>query len=174
VSLLRWAQTSPSKLIEALTARFAGVGDPEHTRVYVESGEYVTHDDRYHMHTHTFVSPAVEPLEAFAPEQCRRIQWLRNRFVDGLGRGTKIYIYKFEDGIDDDDARALHAAITAYHPKNVLVCVRLADATHPSGSAESLDPGLFVGYVGRFSTIDIPVLAWLDVCEAVTSELDMR
>jgi tetratricopeptide (TPR) repeat protein len=174
VSLLRWAQTSPPQLIEALKSRFAGVGDPEHTRVYVEGGEYVTHDDRYHMHTHTFVSPAIEPLDAFAPEQCRRIQWLRNRFLDGLGRGAKIYIYKFEDGIDDDCARTLHAALTDYHTKNVLVCVRLADENHPSGSAELLAPGLFAGYVERFSTIDIPVVAWLQVCEAVARHLDAR
>jgi tetratricopeptide (TPR) repeat protein len=172
MSLLRWARTTPDKLIEALATRFAGVGEEQYTIIEVNEGEYVTQDTRYFMHSHTFTSPAAEPLEVFAPEQRRRMQWLRRKLIENLTAASKIFIYRYEDGITDADVTALHAALLDYSPHNKLLCVRLVDAAHPVGAVDRLADGLFVGYIDRFSTVNINVDAWLTLCGAVADQLD--
>jgi tetratricopeptide (TPR) repeat protein len=167
VSLLRWAHTLPDDLVTALNTRLGGVGDPEYTRIHVSGDEYTTEDTRYFMRSHTFTSPRAEPLESFAPEQCRRLQWLRRRQIESLTTAARIFVYKSEHGISDAQVAALLAALRQYSPRNVLLCVRLQTAERPSGSLDEWEEGLFVGYIDRFSTVDINVEAWLALCEGV-------
>ena len=168
VSLLRWAATTPENLVIALNDRFAGVGEPEYTIITDNGDEYTTEDRRYLMHSHTFTSPKSEPIELFAPEQCRRLQWLRNKLLDNLGAAAKIFVYKFEDGLTNSDIFALYDSLCRYSPNIVLLCVKLQEVDHPSGTVESFGRGLFVGYLDKFSTVDISVGAWIGLCQAVT------
>jgi tetratricopeptide (TPR) repeat protein len=172
VSLLRWAQTSPSNLIEALNRQFEGVGDPEHTIVAVNDDEYVTQDRRYYMFSHTFTPPASEPIELFAPEQCRRMQWLRRRLLDGLRAAARVFVYKCDDGLSDAEVQGLRAALLRYSPDITLLCVRLQESGHASGTVERIDRNLFVGYLDRFSTVNISVSAWISLCRQVAAALD--
>ncbi|HXM24757.1 MAG TPA: tetratricopeptide repeat protein [Chthoniobacterales bacterium] len=165
VSLLRWSATSPGNLVKALNARLRGVGDPEHTIIAINGDEYTTEDRRYLMHSHTFTSPAVEPMEFFAPEQCRRIQWLRSRLLDNLTAASKIFIYKYEDGLTESDMNSLYDALCQYCPQIALLCVKIEEPGRPSGTVERLHAGLFVGYIDKFSTVDISVNAWIALCQ---------
>jgi tetratricopeptide (TPR) repeat protein len=171
VSLLRWAATTPENLVIALDDRFSGVGDPEHTIIAINGDEYTTEDRRYLMHSHTFTSPNLEPIELFAPEQCRRLQWLRRKLIDNLTSAGKIFVYKYEDGLTDSNITALYEALRRYCPDIVLVCIKLEEAGHRSGTVESIRGGLFVGYLDRFSTVDISVSGWISVCQAVAQRL---
>jgi tetratricopeptide (TPR) repeat protein len=123
VSLLRWAATSPENLVKALDTRFDGVGDPEHTVISINGDEYTTEDRRYSMHSHTFTSPAAEPIEFFVPEQCRRIQWLRGRLLDNLASASRIFVYKHEEGLTVNNINSLYAALCRYCPETALLCV---------------------------------------------------
>jgi tetratricopeptide (TPR) repeat protein len=171
VSLLRWAATSPGSLVTALNNRLEGVGDPEHTIIAINGDEYTTEDRRYLMHSHTFTSPSAEPYELFAPEQCRRLQWLREKFIGNLTAAAKIFVYKYEDGLTEADAEALHAALCNYCPDIAVLCVKLEEPGHPSGTVQQLRSGLFVGYIDKFSTVDISVSAWIAVCQSVVARL---
>jgi tetratricopeptide (TPR) repeat protein len=171
VSLLRWAATSPENLVKALSNRFEGVGDPEHTIVAISGDEFTTEDRRYLMHSHTFTSPAAEPLEVFAPEQCRRLQWLRRRLIDNLTAASKIFVYKYEDGLSDSDVSNIYTALCCYCPEIALLCVKLEESGHPCGTIQLVRGGLFVGYIDRFSTVDISVSAWIRLCQSVAEKL---
>jgi tetratricopeptide (TPR) repeat protein len=174
VSLLRWAQTSPADLILALNLQLEGVGDPEHTIVEANDDEYITRDRRYYMFSHTFTPPASEPIELFAPEQCRRIRWLRRRLLDGLRAAARVFVYKCDDGLSDENIHGLYEALLTYSPDVVLLCVRLEEQGHASGFVERIGRNLFVGYIDRFSTVDISVNAWITICRRVVSALDGR
>jgi tetratricopeptide (TPR) repeat protein len=171
LSLLRWARTAPEDLVRALDARFDGVGDPEHTVITQAKGEYITEDRRYGMRAHTFTSPAAEPLEEFAPEQCRRIQWLKGRLITQLTAAGKIFVYTAEDRISTAQADALFEALKRYSERNMLLCVRTALPDHPPGSLEELRPGLWMGYLDKLSTVDISVDLWLTLCHAVVERV---
>jgi tetratricopeptide (TPR) repeat protein len=171
LSLLRWASTPPDMLLAALDLDLAGVGDPQNTIIAVSGDEYTTEDTRYYMHSHTFTAPAAEPLESFGPEQCRRIQWLRGRFLLGLKAAAKIWVYTYRGGITDPQQTELYGAVCRYNPDNVLLCVKLQTPEHPLGSVEEIQAGLFVGYLDRFSTIDISVDGWLTLCRQVAARL---
>jgi hypothetical protein len=171
VSLLRWTATSPENLVKALDNRFEGVGEPQHTNVTIIGDEYRTEDRRYGMHSHTFTSPAIEPVEVFGPEQCRRLQWLRGRLIDSLVAGAKIVVYQHRGGLSDDHIVALYTALCRYCPDIALLCVKLEDASHPCGTVESVRGGLFVGYIDKFSTVDISVSAWITLCQTAAAKL---
>ncbi len=164
ISLLRWASTPPEHLVRALDTRFAGVGDPEHTIIAVIHGEYTTHDKRYHMFSHTFTPESAEPLEQFTRQHLRRTQYLRRKLLDDLADGDKIFVYKCLQGLSDGQARAIHAAILRYGGRQALLCVRLEDADHARGTLDALGDGLFMGYTDRFSTVDINVDIWVELC----------
>jgi tetratricopeptide (TPR) repeat protein len=164
ISLLRWASTPPDKLVVALDNRFAGVGEPEHTIIAASNGEYTTRDRRYHMFSHTFTPETAEPLEKFAAQTLRRLQFLRGKLIDDLSAGEKVFVYKSNHGLSDDEARALYAAIRRYGRQTALLCVRLEDGSHPRGTLEEVEERLFIGYIDRFSTVDINVGVWVELC----------
>jgi hypothetical protein len=59
-----------------------------------------------------------------------------------------------------------------YSPQNKLLCVRVAAPGRAAGTVEVLDSALFVGYLDKFSTVDISVDLWLRLCRAVAERLD--
>ena len=170
ISLLRWASTQPTELVTALDTQFEGVGDAEHTIIQASHGEYTTRDRRYHMFSHTFTPETAETLEKFTAQHLRRMQYLRRKLIDDLGSGEKVFIYKSNHGVSDGDARAIFRAIRKYGGQSALLCVRLQDESHPPGALLTLEDGLFVGYIDRFSTIDINVDVWVELCKGTLSK----
>ncbi len=165
LGLLRWSGTGPDSLAAAFRARFAGVGEPEFTEIGLLDGEYITTDTRYHMFTHTFTHEAAAPRDKFYAMQCKRIRFLREKLLQDLANPEKIFLYShrlLNDQLTDelfDDMRSVGPRIT-------LVCVRLADKDHPAGSVRFRREGLLVGAIGGFSTADIAVDEWLQLCAA--------
>ncbi len=165
LSLLRWSSMSPNSLVEALQAGFEGVGDPDQTLVADEHGEYITRDKRYHMFSHTFTPVQSEPMERFAKQQLRRMQYLRRKLLEDLGAAAKLFVFKSNEGVSDAQLAAIYQALLRYSPENALLCVRLQDAAHPSGTLDRISSRLWVGYLDRFSTVDISVDTWVGLCE---------
>jgi tetratricopeptide (TPR) repeat protein len=164
MGLLRWASIPTSRLIAALDNRFDGVGEPDNSLIDAYRGEYVTWDKRYLIHSHTFTPDTAEPLSSFTQGQLRRMRYLRRKLLEDLESGQKIFVYKSDQGLSEQDARAIHASMRRYNPRAVLLCVMLSGELHSPGAAESLDEGLFIGYIDRFSTVDINASVWLELC----------
>jgi hypothetical protein len=119
------------------------------------------------MLSHTFTSAAVEPLELFGPEQCRRIQWLRRKLLEALSTAAKTFVYTAKRGLTDAQAGALLAALQRYSAKNRLLCVCVEAPGRPAGTVQQRGQGLFLGYIDRLSTVDISVDVWLQLCRQV-------
>jgi hypothetical protein len=170
-SLLRWATTSPDDLVKALDARFEGVGDPEHTIIAVGRDEYTSEDRRYFMHSHTFTPPSTQAMEEFAIEHCERMQWLRRKLLEDLEAAKRIFVYKCNDGVTNEQMMALYSSMQQYNPAIILLCVRLETPHHPCGTLQQIRAGLFAGYIDRFSTVDISVSIWTSLCQQMTAHL---
>lgn len=166
ISLLRWSSIQPADLMRALDTNMEGVGDAEHTIVEVSHGEYVTRDRRYHMFSHTFTPETTEPLAKFTTQHLRRMKFLRKKLIEDLGSGEKLLVYKSINGVSDEQARGLFQSVRRYGGGCALLCARLENAAHPSGTLTEMEDGLFIGYIDRFSTVDINVDAWIKLCEA--------
>ncbi len=169
IGLLRWTSTPLEHLVTALDSDFAGVGEPAHTVITVSAdGEYTSYDGRYHMNAHTFTLETAEPVERFTMQYLKRMRYLCRKLLDDLATGDKVFVYKSEQGVTDAEARALFAAMRRHGPARLL-CVRLQTAAHPTGTLIPLEDGLFMGHIDRFSTVDINVDVWIELCRGVVS-----
>jgi tetratricopeptide (TPR) repeat protein len=165
ISLLRWTSTGPEHLAQAFETDFAGVGEPEFTVVQASAhGEYTTLDRRYHMFAHTFTQCSVAPLEKFTAQHLKRMQYLRRKLLEDVATGEKIFVYKSDRDVTEAQAQALFASLRRFGGPLRLLCVRLADAEHACGDVVAMGEGLYLGFIDRFSTVDIHVAAWLDLC----------
>jgi hypothetical protein len=174
IGLLRWASTAPDDLVCALDSDLAGVGELEHTIIGIDRDEYYTQDRRYYMRAHTFTLPSSEPIDIFSVEQCRRIQWLRRKLIQDMTSASRIFVYKSETGMSDQQAGALHSALARYNPENILFCIRLEDETHPARLIECIHERLYIGYTDRFSTVNISVDNWIALCNALIAGLEKQ
>ena len=174
LGLLRWTDMELEALIAALEAEFAGVGLPDNTELLTpadESGEYATRDRRYGMRMHTFVSKReVQPEKMFA-QVCRRLQFLREKLLEDLRSGEKIFVYKITArNLAQDELHRLLGAVRSY-AENTLFYVRYSDAEHPPGMVEMTKPGLLIGYIEHFAmspseeNLGAQTVAWTELCQ---------
>jgi hypothetical protein len=121
-------------------------------------------DSRYHMFSHTFTQSTVAPLEKFTAQHLKRMQYLRRKLLEDVAAGEKTFVYKAERGVTDEQARALFKSLRRFGGPVSLLCVRLADVEHACGEVVAMGEGLYVGFIDRFSTVDIHVDAWVELC----------
>jgi hypothetical protein len=170
--LLRFAATPPGLLIEALDARFAGVGEADNIVLDVLDGEYMTSDKRYHMLMHTFISGDGHDRddrlhsvsERLRMVRAKMLPYLREKLIQDLTSSEKIFVYACGEPIEDDQIRALWTALRSYGD-NRLLFVRLGDRQNPPGSVRMIERNLLLGYVDGFSVNDPSVDVWLKLCQ---------
>jgi len=169
LGLLRWAGIPYAKLIEALSTGFAGVGDPENTLLSVDpvNREYATADTRFDMRMHTFIFEKKEEEQAIFEKLCRRLRYLRDKFLDDLASAEKILVFQFSAEPSQAEMLALHAALRRYG-QNILLCIRLQDDRRRAGEVEAIGEGLLVGYLDRpgfdGQRWDISFECWHAIC----------
>jgi hypothetical protein len=93
---------------------------------------------------------------------------LRQKLLDDLASGEKIWIWKSTVTRTRDDVTPLLKALRRHGP-NTLLWVVEADEAHPSGSVEQLESNLLKGYVAHFAPLgnatDIDPMPWFEVCQ---------
>jgi tetratricopeptide (TPR) repeat protein len=171
LGLLRWGTIFPGQLIEMLDNRLEGVGLPENTFVREDpGGEYVAGDNRY-FHMHTFINHHQAPPEQVHRQMCRRLSFLKEKFIEDLEAAEKIFVYKTSDEhADDQDLQAIWTAMQAYGP-NRLLCIRPTEETEQSGEVELVAPRLMHGTIEGLTPafddtakLDDHLEAWLAAC----------
>ena len=149
LGLLRFAYCPFDSLIAALEDRFAAIGTVEDTGFELWQDETILLMKKYNLIFHTFVYQnelaTPEKREAFQQQQRRRLMFLKNKLVEDLEEPQKIYIYSSDQRPADSDVARLFAALRAFGP-NSLLYVRPGDASHPLGTVEKLQDGLYAGY----------------------------
>ncbi len=171
VGLMRWSDMPADRLLEALETRFDGVGSPEQTEIVPPEGhqEYFAKDTRFEIITHTHVNSGYERLGKVVQMTCRRLEFLRRKFLEDLGSSRKIFAYKPTPVPEMSLIEKIFGAMRKYGD-NTLLFVRPADADHAAGTVEIARPGLMVGYIAESATAKaittrVPNFSsWLQIC----------
>jgi tetratricopeptide (TPR) repeat protein len=176
LGLLRWTALSPDELVAALDANLAEVGRPEFTEMMVEDGEYITRDVRFGLRMHTFVGAGAMQRDRMFAQVCRRLEFLRDKLLDDLRGGEKIFVYKIEERtLRDDEIKSIYAALRNFG-NNYLLYVGYADERHAAGMVRIVEDDIFVGYVDHFGyartgeKLPLAIADWVAVCRR-TDEL---
>ena len=171
LGLLRFSFALVPTVVQLLTSRFAGVGDPAAMEVKNDGKEYMLRHtpSNWAMHTRIRVKPEVD-TEKLLRDQCRHTGFLRKKLVKDLEQQSKIFTYWRTD-LSDAEIDRIDAAVQAYGP-NMLMCVRLFDDDHPPGSIEWRNDHLMVAALDRPGNAfkgapwTISVNYWIHFCKA--------
>ncbi len=174
LGLLRWTTIGGDVVVRLLDTRFEGVGAPANVTLDLWDGEYVTLDKRFRMAGHTFTRENAEPRDRFLQQQCRRLAYLSRKLMEDLEAGEKIFVHAFKWGLEKDYIIPMYNSIRKFSENNVLLCVRLDESPSPTCRVERADEGLFIGYMDRFSTVDINYSGWINICRSVAEQATTR
>jgi tetratricopeptide (TPR) repeat protein len=176
LGLLRWAGISYDQLLTALDTDFAGVGDPEFTvlKLNANNHEYYTEDTRYYLSMHSFILQNDDRREQIYNQLCRRLRYLKDRLIEDLQSGDKIFVYQTAELLSDEALRRVHQSVCKHRPNRLLV-MRAQDEGNPAGSIRAVDAGLTVGYLSKVGYDgkywDIRFDEWLDICRRVVNQM---
>jgi tetratricopeptide (TPR) repeat protein len=171
LGMLRWGTIYPEQLIAMLDARMEGVGLSENT--FVDDGydgEYGAGDKRYFF-MHTFIAHDQARPDQLHRQICRRLSFLKDKFIQDLEEANKIFVYKSHGNrLSDENALGIWRAMQAYGP-NRLLCVRPADTVERSGHVELVSQRLVHAYIHGLTqsgdNLDGHLDAWVKVCQTV-------
>ncbi len=179
LGLLKWSNIPLNGLIAALQARFEGMGVAENTeltqrRISADNHEYGLADRRYGYWSHTFIKVDEISPERMLTQSLRRLAFLRNKLLEDLETGDKVFVYKHLDQLESNDLRRLFTALRSFGPVTFLLTTA-ADDIHPRGTLAMHAPGLFIGYVGASADgthsqeHSVDADEWLVLCERVAN-----
>lgn len=169
LGLIRWAGIPLAKLIRGLEDSFAGVGTAANTVMYVDPNirEYRIADKSYDLTMHTFIVENKENEQILFEKICRRARYLREKLLDDLTSGEKIFVFQSDNDLSSHAVGRLHAALRHYGD-NTLLVVQAKSATRRAGEVEILGDGLFAGYLDKLGydgeRWDISFDLWLAIC----------
>ncbi len=177
LGLLRWNYVPFDKLLAALDAGLEGMGEPDNTELWLSGiGEYFIRDRRWDLGMHTFMFEKQIEREAFLPKICRRVSYLRDKFVADLASAEKTYVFKAGE-FSLDDMHALHDRLRRFGDVRLL-CVRpatMAEADAPlngrAGEVFEVAPNLHLGFIDRLGGVngywDIAFDDWVAICRGL-------
>mgnify|MGYP005809892913 CR=1 FL=1 len=171
LGLLRFSSTFLRNLIRGLENGFDGLGDPEEIEPRLEGKgpkkEYMIHEGRFGLVYHTFVYEGQRTVSLIREQESARLKFLRRKFLEDLETGGKLFVYKRNSTVSEEEVLPLLLALHR-HGSNRLLWVVPADEAHPSGTVELAQPGLFKGYIERFApdenAHDFAFEGWMRVC----------
>ncbi len=171
VGLLRWSDMPAHLMIEALETRFEGVGTVEQTHVLPPSdqGEHFAKDSRFQIVTHTFFDSGFSRMDKVMEQTCRRLQFLRRKFIEDLESSRKIFTYKPRPTPSMDLIEGVFRAMRKYG-ENTLLFVRPANEAHAGGTVDVVEPGLLIGYLDESPAVTLldarkpNYASWLQIC----------
>ena len=169
LGLLRFSSTPLPFLLDALEARFEGMGRKETITARLSSNgrEYMVEDGRFGFLYHAWVAAGEMTADEVALREARRVPFLVRKLLEDLETAEKIFVFKGMAAMPEEEVFPLAMAIRRYGP-NTLLFVTLADAEHAGGTVEEHLPGFLIGYVDRFAPADqasdLELDQWVQVC----------
>lgn len=170
LGLLRFSSTFLRNLIRGLDSEFEGLGDAEDVDPRLEGDarkEFMVHEKRYGLVYHTFVYEGQRSLWLMKEQESARLKFLRRKFLEELEAGDKIFVYKRNVPVFEEEILPLFMALSR-HAGNTLLWVVPAERDRPPGTVEILRQGLLKGYIDRFAlednAHDFSFDGWITVC----------
>ncbi len=138
-------------LAAALNSDLQGIGDPEYTEIYWDDvhGEYYFKDLRYGMYTHTKMFQKDYSLEEVEKLLIVRSRRLREKLIEDLQEGQKIFVFQSGSEFNDAEMRRLHEAIRRIGPSAELLYVTPFQGEGRVGAVRRIEPGLMIGFLDR-------------------------
>jgi tetratricopeptide (TPR) repeat protein len=179
LGLFRWVGVNMANLCSALSNELAGIGEPRYTRMDVTSvGEFVTTDTRYGLGMHTFMRDSGQDREKLLAQLRRRMCFLRDKLLQDLRAGEKIFVYRHLHYPPDKQSMQLLAAVRAYNPRNRLVVIKMLPHGTPGETLKPFADGALCGAIGNGRKPEqgtgwgIDFDFWLQTCQAAVQMLD--
>ncbi|MBE7158144.1 MAG: hypothetical protein INR62_06870 [Rhodospirillales bacterium] len=170
LGLLRFSSTFMRNLIRGIDTGFEGLGEIDDIDPRLEGGpqkEYMIHEKRYGLVYHTFVYEGQRSIWLMREQESARLRFLRRKFIEELEATDKIFVYKLNAGVSDEEILPLQMALNRYGDATLLWVVP-AERDHPPGTVEVIRPGLLKGYIDRFApdhnAHDLSFEGWLRIC----------
>ena len=177
LGLLRWAGINMVNLIRALDSQFEGIGEPRYTSLEITAvGEFVTSDTRYGLGMHTFMRNTGQDQEKLIGQLRRRMRFLREKLIEDLREGEKIFVYRHFKSPSDAELLTLLTAVRAYNPSNRMLIMRMLPRGAPGEALRFLAAGAVCGAVadgrrGNGEGWDIDMRFWLETCQSAVNLL---
>ena len=170
LGLLRFSSTFMRNLIRGIDNRFDGLGAAEDIDPRLEGDqrrEYMIHERKFGLVYHTFVYEGQRSIWLMREQESARLKFLLRKFVEELNIAEKIFVYKRNGVVSEEEVLPLHMALNRYGD-NILLWVVPAEPDRPAGTVEVVMPGLLKGYIDRFApddnAHDLSFDGWLRVC----------
>jgi hypothetical protein len=170
LGLLRFSNLELPRLIGGLQRGFDGLGDVRNLECWLDEGkrrEYVIRDHQYSLVFHTFLYEGDVDRDQLLTQQARRLGFLQRKLVEDLQTGDKIFVYKRNVPLTEQDVLPLHAELNRYG-SNTLLWVVPGDTDHAPGTVDRLMPGLLRGHIDRFAPQKdahaLSLEVWLSIC----------
>jgi hypothetical protein len=180
LGLLRFSSTFMRNLIRGIDNRFEGLGEIGDIEPRLEGGqrkEYMIHETRFGLVYHTFVYEGQRSAWLMREQESARLKFLRRKFMEELELTDKIFVYKFNKRMSEEEILPLHMALNRYAGATLLWVVP-AERGRPAGTVEVIMPGLLKGYIDRFApdenAPDLSFDGWLRVCVNACMLADLR
>lgn len=171
LGLLRFSSTFLRNLIRGLDGDFEGLGTTEEIEPRLEGAgakkEYMIHEKRYGLVYHTFVYEGDRSVWLVREQETARLKFLGRKFMEELQVAEKIFVYKRNILVGEDEILPLFLALRRHGP-NTLLWVVPEEPGRPAGTVEIAMPGILKGYINRFApddnAHDFDVACWTRIC----------
>ncbi len=153
ISLLRFNGLPFRKLIKGVRTGFAGLaeGGNLEIRLIPELVEFMGYEAQYMMIYHTARHPPESDAKTLLGTERLKLRFLARKLMEDLEDGEKIFVLKKDEGLLLEEVMPLIDLVT--RNGGTLLWVTLADAEHPAGSVDLVEPHLMLGYVDRFAKL---------------------
>jgi len=170
LGLLRFSSTFMRNLIRGIDNRFDGLGAAEDIDPRLEGDqrrEYMIHERKFGLVYHTFVYEGQRSIWLMREQESARLKFLLRKFIEELEVADKVFVYKRNTMVSEEEVLPLHMALNRYGD-NTLLWVVPAEPDRPAGTVEVVMPGLLKGYIDRFApddnAHDFSFDGWLRIC----------
>jgi len=148
LALFRWTGVTPANLIRMLDCNLDGYEDPKIYKIDNLTGrEYMLVESLFDTLTHTGVSTSDLPADEFLDRVTRRQGFLKRKFLQDAAEGKKIFVYKADHVLGEEEMSALEAQLTRLGVRRILF-VQL-DKSRPGGTFEVTAEKRAMGYLSQ-------------------------
>jgi len=176
LGLFRWNSTLLHGLVECLSADLVGLGEPENTVISTwGDSEYFVADKRWGFRFHTFTSCHEVEVDKFYPKMCKRIAYLREKFISDLKDSEKIFVFKSKD-FSIENYKLLHGCLNKHRLNQMIIVIDKStietdqECIIECPSLYHLDNGLSLGVITEFGDKagqwNVPFEEWVEICRA--------
>ena len=148
IGLLRWSSIGPHELITALDEDFARIDRPDELILWGQGHWHYTHRSYQLRVDHSDYETATVSEDDARRGLCVMLGFLRDKLLEDLGDGRKIFVFRMLDEVADPALVARLAAAVSRHGPGTLLFLQPGDRDE----VHRLAPNLLLGTATRFAS----------------------